>query len=103
MRRILAERRNVDAIFCAAGDATATGILAEAQARGVKVPEQIAVVGYDDSPLAAISTPPLTTVRQSAEKMAAEALRLVSLASGEILVAPRKVLLAPELVVRRSA
>ena len=103
MKRILGARRKLDGIFCAAGDATATGLLAEAQSQGVKVPEQIAVVGYDDSPLAAISRPPLTTVRQSAEKMAAEALKLASLATAEILVRPRKVLLPPELVVRRSA
>ncbi|NWG20455.1 MAG: LacI family DNA-binding transcriptional regulator [Chloroflexi bacterium] len=58
-------------------DITALGILDAAAARSVRVPEQLAVVGFDDLPEAAHATPPLTTVRQPIEakgKLAAELL-----------------------------
>lgn len=101
MTRIHAEQREVDAIFSAAGDATATGILAVARERGIPIPETLAVVGYDDSPIAAISDPPLTTVRQSLEPLAREALRLAT--TGGVLDRPATCLLTPTLVQRRSA
>lgn len=103
MARIHEERRRVDAIFCAAGEATATGILAAARERRIEVPEQLAIVGYDDSPMAAISDPPLTTIRQSLETLAEEALKLATTASADVLARPRKRLLAPTLIQRRSA
>lgn len=103
MNQLLDERRNVDAVFCAAGDATATGMLAVARERGIKVPEQLAVVGYDDSPMAAIATPPLSSIHQSAEQLAAEAYKLATERRAECLERPQTVLLAPKLVLRRSA
>jgi DNA-binding LacI/PurR family transcriptional regulator len=101
--RLQEERRTVDAIFSAAGDATATGILAAARERRIQVPEQLAVLGYDDSPMAAISDPPLTTIRQSLETLAEEALRLATSPAADMLSSPRRRLLAPTLVQRRSA
>ena len=100
--RLHDERRKVDAVFSAAGDATATGILAAARERRIQVPEQLAVVGYDDSPIAAISDPPLTTIRQSLELLAEEALRVATSPSADVLARPKKRLLAPTLVQRRS-
>jgi DNA-binding LacI/PurR family transcriptional regulator len=101
LARILDERRKVDAVFSAAGDATATGILATARERRLKVPEQLAVLGYDDSPMAAISDPPLSTIRQSADTVAVEALKLATTA--EALTRPTRLLLEPKLVLRQSA
>jgi DNA-binding LacI/PurR family transcriptional regulator len=103
MARILDEKRQVDAVFSAAGDGTATGILATARERGVKVPEQLAVLGYDDSPIAAISDPPLSTIRQSTEAIAESAIRLATEDVAEVLARPKKLLLEPTLVLRRSA
>lgn len=103
MTRLLGEGRKMDAIFSAAGDATALGLLTVARERGLPVPEEVAVVGYDDSPMAALATPPLTTVKQSALEMAAEALRLATTETEEILARPKRVLLQPKLVVRESA
>jgi DNA-binding LacI/PurR family transcriptional regulator len=102
MNRILAEGRVLDAIFCSAGDATATGILQVARQRAIQVPGQIALIGFDDSPMASISEPPLTSVRQSAQDMAAAAFRLITDEAEAILQRPKKVLLQPELVVRAS-
>ncbi len=103
MAKLLAGGRRIDGVVCTAGDACAAGILAAAQARGVKVPEELAVVGYDDAPLAATTTPPLTTVSQSIADLAREALRLVTEESAAIVARPRSVLLEPRLVVRASA
>ncbi len=103
MARLREERRNVDAVFSAAGDATATGILAAAREHGVRVPEQLAVVGYDDTPMAAISDPPLTTIRQALEPLAQEILQIATGDAAEAVARPKKRLLEPTLVQRRSA
>jgi LacI family transcriptional regulator len=103
MARLLDGPRKIDGIVCAAGDTCATGLLATARHRGVKVPEEIAVVGYDDAPLAATTDPPLTTVGQSLQAIAREALRLAVAETMAILVRPQTVLLEPTLVVRSSA
>jgi LacI family transcriptional regulator len=103
MAGFLATPGKVDAVFSAAGDVCATGMLGVARERGVRVPEDVAVVGFDDNALAAISEPPLTTIRQPAEAMADEALRLATQETAEILAKPRRVILAPTLVRRKSA
>lgn len=103
MAKLLDESRGVDGVFVAAGDVCATGMLQVARDRGVRVPEDVAVVGFDDNSLAAISDPPLTTIRQPGEEMADEALRLATEEAAEVLVRPRRVILKPELVLRRSA
>ena len=72
VRKFLGGARMPDAVFCAAGDNVATGILAAARAARLKVPEQLAVMGFDDIPLAAISEPPLTTFRQPMDGVRAE-------------------------------
>lgn len=51
------------AIMCAS-DLIASGVIAEVQKHGLKVPEDISVIGFDDLPIAASLTPPLTTIRQ---------------------------------------
>lgn len=57
-------------------DLVAIGIIQELRALGLRVPEDIAVVGFDDVPFAEFSDPPLTTVRLSRERVGAEAVRL---------------------------
>lgn len=102
-RILLDRKRPPDAIFCAAGDACAMGILSVARERSVKIPEALAVLGYDDSPLASISNPPLSTVAQPLEQMVMEAFRLATEAKEEILSRPKKVLFEPRLVLRQTA
>jgi DNA-binding LacI/PurR family transcriptional regulator len=100
--RLLQADRKIDAIFCAAGDACATGLLAGARERQVKVPEQIAIVGYDDSPLASISDPPLSTIRQGIDEIAREAFRLATDERAGLVDQPVRRLIEPKLVVRAS-
>jgi LacI family transcriptional regulator len=99
---LLDKRGGVDSVFCAAGDGCAAGILAAARARKIRVPEELSVVSVDDLPMAAISDPPLTTVRQPLDAIAREAHRLVTEETAEILRRPKHILLPPTLVERKS-
>jgi DNA-binding LacI/PurR family transcriptional regulator len=101
MRRILAARPDVDGVF-AASDAMAAGALDAILATGRRVPEDVAVVGYDDSPIAAATRPPLTSVRQPIEEMGREMARLLVDAIERPQRVVRRVVLATELVVRGS-
>ena len=62
LRELLARSPDIDAVFCSS-DFVALGVLTEAQAQGIKVPEQLAVVGLGDQGFAADLYPALTTVR----------------------------------------
>lgn len=92
-----------DAVFSAAGDAPASGLLAAARERRIRVPEDLAVISIDDMPLAAITDPPLTTFRQPVEEIARQAWRLATEETAAILATPKVVLLDPTLIVRSSA
>ncbi|MEV0719568.1 LacI family DNA-binding transcriptional regulator [Asanoa sp. NPDC050611] len=98
---LLSEQEPPTAVF-AASDPTAMGVFAAAQARGVRVPEQLSIVGFDDTYLTVMSTPALTSVRQPLREMGRVALRtLLSLIAGEKLDS-HHVELATTLVVRES-
>ena len=93
----------VDAIFCAAGDNCAQGLLTVARERGVRIPEDVAIMGFDDLPIARLSTPALTTIRQPLKEMAEAAHKMVVHQRNEILHKPKNAVFNPELVVRKSA
>jgi DNA-binding LacI/PurR family transcriptional regulator len=98
---LLAARPSLDGIF-AASDAMAIGALGALAAAGRRVPEDVAVVGFDDVAAAASSTPPLTTMRQPfAEMTAALTDLLLRRIAGE--TAGESVVLPATLVRRRSA
>ncbi len=101
-QRLASGRPMPRALFCA-NDLMALGAIAALHEAGVRVPDDVAVVGFDDLPLAASAVPPLTTVRQPVAEMGAIAFRMVTrLAAGETLETER-IVLETELVVRRSA
>ncbi len=102
MRRILDERPGVDAVF-AASDQMATGALQVLRAAGRTIPADVAIVGFDDSPIAEMADPPLTSVRQPIEEMGAEMVRLLLEHTADPAATPRKVILATRLVERRSS
>jgi LacI family transcriptional regulator len=89
------------AVF-AACDEVAAGVVEAARAHGLRVPEDLSVVGFDDTQLARYGAPPLTTVRQPLREMGSVALRTaLRMAAGEELDS-HHVELATELVVRQS-
>jgi LacI family transcriptional regulator len=92
-----------DGIF-AANDLMAIGAIKAAREAGLRVPEDIAVVGFDDIPAAALVTPALTTVRQFQLEMGQKAARLVlERLNGEVPQEGRVIEMPYELVVRESA
>lgn len=89
------------AIF-AASDAMAIGALRALKESGLRVPEDIAVVGFDDTQYASITTPPLTTVRQPVDRMGYTAVKtLIDLVENPSLP-PRRVILPTELIIRAT-
>jgi LacI family transcriptional regulator len=89
------------AVF-AGSDETALGVIEAARVRGLRIPEDLSVVGFDDTPVARLAAPPLTTVRQPLREMGAIAVRTaLRLVAGER-VDFHHVELATELVVRQS-
>ncbi|WP_437929479.1 substrate-binding domain-containing protein [Sorangium sp. So ce291] len=102
----LGELLERDGKFCdaivAGNDEMAIGAIHAIQARGYRVPEDIAVVGFDDISIAQHCDPPLTTMRQNAELLGKKAVELlIDLLDG--LPPPQPVTRVPaELVVRRS-
>jgi LacI family transcriptional regulator len=89
------------AIF-AANDEMAAGVVEAARTRGVRVPEDLSVVGFDDTSLARMSAPPLTTVRQPLREMGGVALRTALRLAGGEKIESHHIELATELVVRGS-
>jgi DNA-binding LacI/PurR family transcriptional regulator len=102
MHRLLDVAPELDAVF-AASDLMAFGALRALREAGRRVPHDVAVVGFDDAPIARQANPPLTTVHQPVEEMGRQMARLlVALVAREDLAAP-SVLLDTHLVTRESA
>ncbi|GHE78095.1 LacI family DNA-binding transcriptional regulator [Thalassotalea profundi] len=99
MQILIKSNKHVDAIF-AASDLIAVGALKAMQEYNIKVPEDIAIVGFDDIPIASFTYPALTTARQNTV-LAGELLvdKLLELISGE---QAQTRLMATTLVVRES-
>ena len=85
----------------AASDLMALGAMETLQAAGRRVPEDLAVVGFDDINEARFARPQLTTARQPYRSLARQAVHM-AMRSIDGLPVPERVMLAPELVVRRS-
>jgi DNA-binding LacI/PurR family transcriptional regulator len=102
MRQLLTRRPDLDAVFVAS-DLMAAGAVRLLREAGKRVPDEVAVVGFEDSAVARQTDPPLTTVHQPVEEMGRQMVRLlVTRIRGEQPEAPC-VLLDTHLVVRRSA
>jgi DNA-binding LacI/PurR family transcriptional regulator len=102
MRSLLDRRPGIDAVF-AANDQMAAGALQALLEAGRRVPDDVAVVGFDDSPIALTSRPSLSSVRQSLDVMGRELVRLLLQQVGGQESVTRKVVLSAELIVRRSS
>ncbi|WP_434443931.1 LacI family DNA-binding transcriptional regulator [Lentzea sp. E54] len=100
MKLLLADHPDLDAVFVAS-DAMATGALTVLREHGKRVPQDVAVVGFNDIVTAQHTQPALTTVRQPIEALGREMTRmLIRLLNGE---QPTSLILPTELIVRDSA
>lgn len=98
----LPKRQRPDAVF-AANDLVALGVLQTLTLRGVHVPDDIAIVGYDDIDFASSAAIPLTSVRQPARLMGSTAATLLlGVIADPAASRVQHITLKPELVVRRS-
>ena len=106
MRALLAGRPDLDGVF-AASDLVAIGAMSALRAAGRRVPEDVAVVSFDDSALAVTTDPPLTSVRQPIElygrEIARLLLQLIDYGGQGAPQAATRVLLGTELIVRGSS
>ena len=102
MRELLERRPQIDAVF-AASDSMAAAAIRVIQESGRRIPEDVAVVGFDDSPVALTTRPELSTVRQPIEAMGREMARLLLHRIDEPGNAASQVVFATELVVRESS
>ena len=89
------------AVICGS-DLMALGVIRAVRSRGLDVPADVSVVGYDDSPLIAFTDPPLTTVRQSVQAMGSAAVRALLDEISGVATTRVEFMFRPELVVRRS-
>ena len=100
MAQLLDAGAPLDAVF-AASDLMAAGAIDELRERGLSVPDDIAVAGFDDTGLAAANRPPLTTMHQPFDRIADEMVRLLlDVIEG---AQPAGTLLGTTLVPRESA
>ncbi|TNE63959.1 MAG: LacI family DNA-binding transcriptional regulator [Alphaproteobacteria bacterium] len=101
-RKILSNAEKPTAIF-ACNDDMAAGVIVAADEIGLHVPADLSVAGYDDIALASRVSPPLTTVRQPVEEMAAQAVeRLLAMREGTDIGAELPTVMKVEFIERHS-
>jgi LacI family transcriptional regulator len=107
LQRLLEQCPHLDALF-ASNDQMALGAMKAARRAGLRVPDDLAIVGFDDIPEAAYFCPPLSTVRQDMVELGRLAVRELSRMietslGGETILELRAILLRPQLIVRESS
>src|SRR5262249_27549195 len=100
--RLLDQKLKFTAVFCA-NDEMAIGAMRALQLRGVRVPQDCSIVGFDDIRFARYTEPPLTTIAQPKNQLGREAMSLLVEILTDPAVPPRKEVLPVELVVRGSS
>lgn len=100
--RLLDRRPGVDAIF-AASDLMASGVIRAVRGTGRRVPDDVAVIGFDDGPLANHTDPPLTTVQQPIERIGTRMTEELLTRMADPDDEPHHIILNTKLVIRDSA
>ena len=101
MQKLLKGRHRPTALF-AANDLIALGALDVLKAEGIRVPDDMSLVGHNDMPLVDLIDPPLTTVRVAVEQMGRQAAQMLLELLGAPTEAPVTRMLVPQLIVRDS-
>ena len=101
MKEMLEKSERMDGVFCV-NDLVALGVIRALKEKGVRIPQDVAIVGFDDTNLCNYVSPPLTSIRQSAEEMGKVAAKiLMELINGSSTI--RRYVFSPTLVVRQSS
>jgi len=103
VEKFLKKRIKLDAIFCIAGDTTAIGVMQGAKKHGIKIPQDLAVIGYDDSLYAPFLNPSLTTIRQPIDKLGGTVFNLAVDAMNKKINGFKHIEIEPEIIIRESA
>lgn len=99
---LLGENHHPTGLFCC-NDIQAIGALQAAKELGLRVPEDVSIIGFDNTILASVTSPPLTTVAQPIEELGHRAVDLLIEELKDEQKEPQKIVLKPELVIRESA
>jgi LacI family transcriptional regulator len=99
--RLLSNANPPRAVVCA-NDELAMGVLSVAHSRGIRVPEDLAVTGFDDIPNASVQAPPLTTIRQPTRELGARAASFLLDGDQSTGPAGSEIVLSTEVVIRAS-
>ncbi len=100
---LLERNSHIDAIV-ATNDLLAFGAIRACQTKSLRVPQDVAVVGFDDIPLARVFSPMLTTLRQPTEETASDCVNLLlERIKNKDMSNPRRLSYEPELLIRESA
>ena len=100
-KELLKKKQPFTALF-AQNDRIARGAINALKEAGLRVPQDVSVVGYDDIPEAEFSDPPLTTIRQPMQEVGKAATRLLIKMIEDSTATPQQILFDPELVIRSS-
>jgi DNA-binding LacI/PurR family transcriptional regulator len=99
---LISKAGGIDIVFSAAGDDCAAGVLRAAKSSSIEVPNQVAILGYDDFSIAKTTAPPLTTIHQPLDEMVARAFEIATEPSDKYLFNPVIVTLEPHIEERQS-
>jgi LacI family transcriptional regulator len=100
---MIKKNKKIDAVFCAAGDISAIGIMDAAKNHGIKIPQDMAIIGYDDIYISNLTSPALTTVRQPIAQMGMRSFDLLlDMVEGRAQMENKIISFEPELIVRDS-
>ena len=105
METLLNQRPDIDAVF-ACNDSMALGVIHTARFHGLSIPDDLLLVGYDNTPEAASFWPPLTSIQQGlfqSGQIAVEELHKMIEAGNDEHIIPRQHISQPELIIRQSS
>jgi len=104
MTRVLKEDRRPTAVL-AYNDVSALGIMRSIKHYGLKIPEDIAIIGFDDIPISAYFSPPLTTVRQPQQELGMRGAELLMniIKEGRESIEVQNIILEAPLIIRKSS
>lgn len=76
LRKILEMKERPTAVFTGS-DEVASGMIAEASAHGIRIPDDLAIMGFDDQPIARVVSPKLTTIKQPVDQLGEKAVEII--------------------------